>query len=424
MLLPAILLFVLCLVLSAFFSSSETAFIAVNPYSLEYHEKKGSKGAALARRILARTNDLLATILIGNTLVNAAAASIATSLLVSILPAHHRNRAVLYATIATTLLLLVFGEINPKTFAAHNSLRTATAFAYPVRGVMILFSPVVKLFSLLTGLIMPSAKAGKDPSFRSLNEEETRIALHAGARGLSSLRRRIVSGALDIGSRPVKEVMVPRPDVRAIEIESRFDDVLAAIRSAGYSRYPVYRGRLDSIEGIIHSKDIIGYLIDKKEFIIKDILRKPFFVPELASLEKVLLQMQEKAVHMALVVDEFGNVDGLVTLEDIIEEIVGEIQDEHDGQTEDWYTRLDGRRFLIGGAAPIKEVNALVALHIPEKKDYTTLAGFFLYEFGRLPHEKDSLEFGAFTLTVEKMSKRRIAFVEVAPAAAAGPPEP
>jgi putative hemolysin len=424
MLLPGILLFILCLLLSAFFSSSETAFIAVNPYSLECREKKGSKPATLARRIVSRTNDLLATILIGNTLVNVAAASIATSLFASVLPVEHRNRAVLYATIATTVLLLIFGEINPKTFAAHNALRTVSVFAYPLRGVMVLFAPVVKLFSLLTGLIMPSSKTASHFSVRPLNEEETQIALRAGARGLSTLRRRIVSGALDIGSRPVKEVMVPRPEVKAIEIESRLEDALASIRSAGYSRYPVYRGRLDSIEGIIHSKDIIGYLIDKKEFAIKDILRKPFFVPELASLEKVLLQMQEKAVHMALVVDEFGNVDGLVTLEDIIEEIVGEIQDEHDGQTEAWYTRLDAGRFLIAAAAPIKDVNALLALRIPEKKDYMTLAGFFLYEFGRLPREKDSLEFGGFRLTVEKMSKRRIALVEVSPAAAAGPPGP
>ena len=424
MFLTGILLFVLCLVLSAFFSSSETAFIAVNPYSLEYRERKGSKRAALARKIVARTNDLLATILIGNTLVNAAAASIATSLIASVLPEAHKSRAVIYATVATTLLLLVFGEINPKTFAAHNSVRTATLLAYPVRGVMILLTPLVRLFGLMTGLIMPSSRAGRDASFRTLNEEETRIALHAGARGLSSLRRRIVSGALDIGSRPVKEIMVPRPEIKAIEIDSRLPDVLDTVRSAGYSRYPVYKGRLDSIEGILHGKDIIDYLIDNKTFAVKDILRKAFFVPEFASLEKVLLQMQERAVHMALVVDEFGNVDGLVTLEDIIEEIVGEIQDEHDGQTEVWYTRLDAGQYLIAGAAPIKEVNALVALHVPVRKDYTTLAGFFLCEYGRLPREGDSLEFGGFRLTVSKMSKRRIALIEVVPSPPAGPAEP
>jgi len=421
MILTGILLFLLCLVLSAFFAASETAFIAANPYSLEYREKTGSKGAALARRIKGRTNDLLTTILLGNTLVNAAAASLATSVIASLLPAGKGNQAVLYATAATTLLLLIFGEINPKTFAAHNSVRLAAAFAYPVRAIMVLLSPLLKLFNLMTGLLMPSSRASRDASGHRLNEEETRIALRAGARGLSSLRRRIVSGALDMGLRPVKEIMVPRPEIRAIEIDAGREAVLAAIRSTGYSRYPVYRTRLDNIEGIVHSKDIVGYLIDNKDFAVKDVLRKPMFVPDLASLEKVLLQMQEKAVHMALVVDEFGNVDGLVTLEDIIEEIVGDIQDEHDDKIEAWYSRLDGGRLLVAGAAPVKDVNALLPLRIPEKPEYTTLAGFFLDEFGRLPREKDSLVFGGYRLTIEKMSKRRIALVEIAPAGAAEP---
>jgi putative hemolysin len=424
MILTGILLFVLCLFLSAFFSSAETAFMAVNPYSLEYRDKKGSKPAALARRVLARTNDLLTTILIGNTLVNAAAASIATSLIAGVLPEAHRSRAVLYATVATTLLLLVFGEINPKTFAAHNSVRAVSLMAYPMRAIMVVLAPLAKAFSWIPGLLMPSSKAGRDATFRSLSEEETRLALRAGARGLSALRRRIVSGALDISSRPVKEVMVPRPEIRAVEIEARREDVLETVRAAGYSRYPVYRGRLDSIEGVIHGKDIVGYLIDNKEFAIKDILRKPFFVPEFASLEKVLLQMQEKAVHMALVVDEFGNVDGLVTLEDIIEEIVGEIQDEHDDQAGSWYTALKSGGYLVAGAAPVKEVNALIELGIPERRDYTTLAGFFLHAYGRLPREKDSLTFGRFRLTVEKMSKRRIAQIEIAPDRPGGPAEP
>lgn len=413
MLLTGILLFVLCLVLSAFFSSSETAFMAVNPYSLEYHERKGSKRAALARKIVARTNDLLATILIGNTLVNAAAASIATSVFAAILPPEHRSRAVLYATAATTVLLLVFGEINPKTFAAHNSVRMASLLAYPIKGAMFLLAPVAKLFSFVTGLIMPSSKAGRDASFRSLNEEETRIALHAGARGLSTLRRRIVSGALEIGTRPIKEVMVPRPEIRAIEIDSRLEDVLNTVRSAGYSRYPVYKGRLDSIEGIIHGKDIIGYLIDNKSFVITDILRKAFFVPEFASLETVLLQMQEKAVHMALVVDEFGNVDGLVTLEDIIEEIVGEIRDEYDEKAEEWFQLQGKNAYLVKGNASIKELCQRLPLCLPQTGEFTTLAGFLLFRFGKIPHEKDALEFEGNRFLVEKMNKRHISLVRI-----------
>lgn len=412
MLLPGVLIFFVCLLLSAFFSSSETAFISVNPYSLEYEEKKGSKRAALIRKALRRTNDLLATILVGNTLVNAAAASVATSIFAGLVA--DPNQAVLYATVATTVLILIFGEINPKTYAAHNPLRTARFGIYPIRGLMVLFAPLVRLSLLLTGLLMPSLKARRDGPFRALNEEEIKIALQAGARGLSTLRRKMISGALDIGSRPVKEIMVPRPEIKAFDIGASAEEILQAVRSTGYSRFPVFRGRLDNIEGILHAKDIIGYLFDKKEIMISSVLRKPLFVPELASLEKVLLQMQEKAVHMAMVVDEFGNVDGLVTLEDIIEELVGEIQDEHDAQIKDWISRLSGNRYLVMGSTPVKEVNARLSLAIPEKKDYTTFAGFFLYEFGRLPHEKDVLEFREHRLTVEKMAKRHISLIQVA----------
>lgn len=413
MLLSGVLLFFVCLLLSAFFSSSETAFIAVNPYSLEYQEKKGSKRAALIRKALRRTNDLLATILVGNTLVNAAAASIATSIFAGLV--EDKNQAVLYATVATALLILVFGEINPKTFAAHNPLRTVHFAVYPIKGFMVLLLPLVRLFLLLTGLIMPSSKIRRDDPHRSLGEEEIKIALHAGARGLSALRRKMISGALDIGSRPVKEIMVPRPEIKAFEVGTSAGEILQAVRSTGFSRYPVFRGRLDNIEGILHAKDMIGYLLDNKEIGIASALRTPLFVPELTSLEKVLLQMQEKAVHMALVVDEYGNVDGLVTLEDIIEELVGEIRDEHDGQIEDLINRLGGRRYLVMGSAPVKEVNARLSLGIPEKKDYTTFAGFFLYEFGRLPREKDTLDFRGYRLTVAKMTKRHISLIRVAP---------
>jgi putative hemolysin len=420
MLLTGILLFVLCLVLYAFFSAAETSFIAVNPFALQYREKAGSKRAAIVRKMRARTNEFLATILIGNTLVNVAASAIATSICISLIP--NQSEAVLVATLATTLMVLIFAETAPKTFAAQNPLKTALQLGYPVRGLMVLLYPLVKALSFVTGLLVPSSRRRDAYASLQLNEEETRIALHAGARGLSGLRRRIVAGALDFGSRPVKEVMVPRPEIRGIAIEAGREDILATLRSTGYSRYPVYRGRLDNIEGIIHSKDIIGYLIDNKEFDIKDVLRKPIFVPDLASLEKVLLLMQEKAVHMVLVVDEFGNVDGLVTLEDIIEEIVGEIQDEHDGQMEAWYSSRDGGGFLVAGSAPVKDVNALVPLRVPEKPEYTTLAGFFLDEFGRLPREKDSLEYCGFRLTVEKMGKRRITLIEIAPLPPEGPP--
>jgi putative hemolysin len=419
MFLPALLFFVLCLLASAFFSSSETAFIASSPYSLEYAEKQGSKRAGLVRRILLRMNDFLATILIGNTLVNVAAASIATSVFVTLVP--DRSRAVLLATVTTTLLLLIFAEINPKTFAAHNPLRTALLFSYPVRGMMVIFFPFVKVLSFVTGLFVPSSRERRDGPAVRLSDEEIRIAVLSRTRGLSALRRKMISGALDINARPVKEIMVPRPEVKAIEIDWPWSRALETVRSAGYSRYPVYRGRFDNIEGTIHTKDVISYIFDNKEVNVRSILRRPLFVPELASLEKVLIQMQESAVHMAFVVDEFGNMEGIVTLEDIIEEVVGDIRDEHDGKAEEAFVRLDDHVYLIKGSTPVKEANARLSLGLPERTDYTTLAGFFLYEFGHIPREKDSLEFGGFRLTVEKMNKRHISLIRVDLGTAKGP---
>jgi len=254
MFLPGIILFVTCLVLFAFFSAAETSFIAANPYALQYREKSGSRRAALVRRMRARLNEFLATIMIGTTLVNVAASAVATSICLTLIP--DRGRAVLAAMLVTTLVILVFAETTPKTLAAQSPLRTALGLSYPVRGLMILLYPLVKALSFLTGLMVPSSRHVHEFPAAPLTEEETRIALHAGARGLSALRQRIVSGALDIGSRPVKQVMVPRPEIKAIEIGSGRDDILTTLRSSGYSRYPVYRSRLDNIEGIVTARTL------------------------------------------------------------------------------------------------------------------------------------------------------------------------
>jgi putative hemolysin len=417
MLLPALLLFLLFLVLSAFFSSSETAFVAANPYTLESLEARGSKKARLIRRVVARIDGFLATILIGNTLVNTAAASVATAVFVSLIP--NKNAAVLLATLTTTLLVLFFGEINPKTFAAHNPVKTAFLFIYPVRLLIVVFSPLVRVLSFLSRLFFPSTRGRSEGLSKGMGEEEVRILLGSGVRGLSSLRRRMISGILDIGSRPIKEIMVPRPQVRAIDADAPMAQVRETIRSAGFSRYPVFKGRMDNIEGLLHAKDIVTLLLEGKEFDLRSVLRKPFFVPESAPMEKVLLQMQENAVHMAFIVDEFGSLEGIVTLEDIIEEIVGDIRDEQDETSDAWFQKAEGGEYLIKGSASVNEINRVLPFKLPEKKDYTTLAGFFLYEFGRIPKEKDALEYEGRSFVVERMNKRHISLVRVRPAPAA-----
>ena len=411
MLLPAVLLFAFFLLLSAFFSSAETAFVAVNPLSVHALEKKGTKRARLIKRLRGRMEQLLTSLLIGSTLVNVSLASLSTYIFVTLVPDKHT--AVFLSTICTTLLLLFFSEVNPKVYAAAHPLSVSLLFAYPVRFFIILFYPLIWVFDLFSRLILPSARRQKYEVNRALSEEETRVLFASGVKGLSTLRKKMITEVLDIGLRPVKEIMTPRQLVKAIDIESSPREILETIRNERLSRFPVYRGRMDNIEGLLHAKDVIPYLLDNKEFIIKDVLRKPLFVPESASLEKVLTQMQDGAVHLAFVVDEFGNMEGIVALEDIIEEIVGDILDEHDVAAEAWQTKVGDNTFLLKGRASVKDVNARLGLGLVESSDYTTLAGFLLSLLGRIPNEKDVVTYRGHTLTIEKMNKRHISLVRV-----------
>jgi len=412
MILTSTLLFFVFLLLSAFFSASETALLSVNPYTLDLMEQKGSRRARLTKRLLARIDQLLATILIGNTLANIAAASVATLFFLSLMP-QDRNKAALFATLAATGFILIFGEINPKTFAAYYPLKVSRIVILPLRLFFILFYPFARAFASLPRLLFKAPQEEQGRKSGALNEEEIKLVLTKGVKGMSSLRRRMIGGVLDFGGRPVKEIMVPRPELRALEISAPFSQIMETVLTTEYSRLPVYRGRMDNIEGLIHTKDLIPYLIDKKEFSIKDVLRPPLFVPESASIEKVLIQMQDNTVHLAFVVDEFGTLEGIVTLEDIIEEIVGEIQDESDEKAEEWFQPLGKNAFLIKGNASIKELCRRLPLCLPQTGEFTTLAGFMLYRFGKIPHEKDALEFEGNRYVVEKMNKRHISLVSI-----------
>jgi len=411
MLLPAFILFFLFLLLSALFSASETGFITANPYKLDYLEKKGSKRARVVKKLLRRIDHILATVLIGNNLVNAAAASVATSIFISIVP--NRNHAVLLATVVTTILLLIISEITPKTYAARNPIKISFLLVEPVRFFIVVFYPFVQAFTFFSRLIFPSSREEGRGLAPTLNEEEIKVLLARGIKGMSTLKKRMISGVLDIGSRPIREVMIPRPKVSGIEVTSSLQQILEVILSTGFSRFPVYKGRLDNIEGTIQAKEVIPYIIENKEINIYGLLRKPVFVPESASLEKVLLQMQETANHLVFVVDEFGSVEGIATLENIIEEIVGEIQDGYGAKTEEWFSQVEKNVFIINGRASIKDVNQRLPFKLPERKEYTTLAGFFLYQFGKIPQEGEFLSYKGHKFIVERMNKRHLSLLRV-----------
>ncbi len=416
MILPSIILFFVFLGVSAFFSSSETAFLSANPYSLENLEKKGSRRAGTVRKVLASFNDFLAAILIGNTLVNAALASLATAIFSSLFPG--RNEAIVLGTVSTTILILIFSELTPKTYAAHNPQKTAMFTVYPIKFLMIVFYPVNRLVSFLTGLLLPSSK--KIPAGRAagrMNEEDLRLMLRSGARGLSAVRQKMINGALDIDNRSVREIMVPRPRVKGLPIDASLDDVVRAIETYGFTRYPVYRDRIDNIEGVFHAKDMIKPMTGRygSSFDLRPFLRQAYFIPDSASIEDALIQMQEHTTQLAFVADEFGSIDGIITLEDILEELVGDIRDEHDKSAREPIQVLPGPSYLVDGAVPVKDVNQRISPVFPEKSDYATIAGFVLSRFGRLPREKESFVFSGFRITVEKISMHHIVQVSIEP---------
>lgn len=411
MILTSILLFVFFVLLSAFFSSTETAFIAAKPHSLDYLEKKGSAGAGRVMRILARIDDFLGTVLVGNTLVNAAAASLATSLATSLI--RNKNTAVLLATAGTTIILLLFAEINPKLFATRHATRWSMIVSPAVRFLIIVFTPLVRVLMFPSRLLFRSGRRPSARLSRARAEEEAQALLHSGIKELPEHRRTMITEIFNLAARPIREIMIPRPQIKAIEASATRAQILETIVSEGFSRFPVFRGRMDHIEGLIYAKDLFRYLAADKPFELAAILRKPFFVPESAPVEKVLLQMQAKAVQMAFVVDEFGNMEGLVTIEDILEEIVGEIRDEYDDPEEDMFLPAENGAILVKGSAGIKDVNKRLGLGLPESADYTTLAGFFLAEFGRLPREKDILLHNGLRFVVIRMNKRQILQIRI-----------
>jgi len=403
MLIPAFLLFFFFLASSAFVSSSETAFISTNPYKIDYLQQKGSRTARLIAKMTAKIDRLLATILIGNTLVNTAAASVATFIFVTLMP-EQKNQAVVWATLTTTVFILFFSELTPKTYATYHPLSLSRYFARPIRFFMYLFYPLVQFFTLLTRRLFPAADRQEN---KEMSPEEIKILLASGVSGLSAWRKKVVTEALDIGKRNVREIMVPRPQVKAVEVAAPLEQWITVIEE-GYSRLPVYEQRLDNIIGTVHVKDLIPWLVKGKTPPLRDIIRSPYFIPESATLEKALRQMQTTKNHLVYIVDEYGNFEGIVTLEDIIEEIVGEIQDEYDRDLEVLIQEEQPGVFIVRGQTPLKELKQKINIELPPKSDFTTAAGLFLSEYGQIPQEGDEIRWGGFRLAVLKMSGRRI----------------
>jgi putative hemolysin len=396
-------------VLSGFFSVAETAILSNNKYRLRHLASSGNKRAQKLITWLDSPEKLLATILLGSNFANIGAATIAAVLVGRvIINPEILEVALAIEAVVLTIFVLLFCELIPKALAARYPERVSLKLVIPVEFCTQLFYPITRQGLKIADLFFRGVRDAPESRGVSATEAEVRALINS----TQHERLKIVERALDFSERQVKDVMVPRIEATALEISTPFEEILLVVESTRYSRFPVYQGVLDNVVGILHGKDLMPYVHYPKTFRLSQLLRKPVFIPDTARLNQAVQLLKNAQTHLGIVVDEHGGVEGIVTLEDLIEQIVGEIQDEHDVEVDSVVPHVDGS-IGIDASISVREFNERLSLNIPETGQYVTLAGFLLARSGRLPREGDEIEFDGNVFRVEQMIGRRIMRVRI-----------
>ena len=391
--------------LSAFFSLSETAIFASNKYKVRHLASKGNKPAQKLIEWLDAPDKLLATLLLGNNFASIGAATVSAAIVSRIVVSPQAlNIALAVETVVLTIVILLFCELGPKALATRYPERISLRVVLPIEVFMKLFYPVTKYGLKVTGLLFRNVQQTPEMMAEEASEAELRALLNSNK---GSEHSQMLERVLEFSQRQVKDVMVPRIEVTAIDINTPFDEILLIVESTRYSRFPIYQGVLDNVVGILHGKDLMPYLHYPKTFRLSQLLRKPVFIPDTARLNNAVRLLQNAQTHLGIVVDEHGGVEGIVTLEDLIEQIVGEIQDEHDVEVDSVGPHIDGT-IGIDASISVRELNERLSLNIPETGQYVTLAGFLLAKAGHLMKEGEEVEFDDCVFRVEQMIGRRI----------------
>lgn len=391
------------LILSGFFSSAETALFSISTVRARHMAKDGRPSSALILRMKESPHRLLSTILIGNNLVNVGGSAIATSIAMD----WFSNNAVGIATGIMTFMILVFGEIIPKSVATRNNRKIARLVIHPIHWCSIAFFPLILVLDfipLLTGRVKPPP---------TITEEELITIVEVGEEEgeIREEEKELIRNIFEFDDIAASEIMIPRPDMFVMDADEPPD--LKTILAAGYSRLPMIEGTIDNVVGIIHVGDLFRFQTEHGRLPdLREVMRKPYFIPENKKINTVLTQFKKRKQHMAIIIDEHGGVSGLVTLEDVLEEIVGEIADETD-HVEDLIKEAGPAEWVILGKADIDTLNDFLPEPIAESPDYDTISGYLLSRIGRMPVETDSFSLDGYDMTVETMDGNRIVALRV-----------
>lgn len=418
-LLLKLLLLVFLLACSALISGAEVAFFGLSQTEVNEFRDSGGSAGAIIHRLLEKPKKLLATILISNNAINIGIVLLLTSVgevlfagLDKVYFGFLSLRFVLEIVLATFLILL-FGEILPKIYANRNRVSFARRMAYILRVLDVIFTPLTA--PMRAGTIMLYRRLGKQKS--SLSVDHLSQALELTTEGDTTREeQKILEGIVSFGNTDTKQVMRPRIDIFALSDEMKYPEVLEAIRKNGYSRIPVFTENIDKVRGVLYVKDLLPYL-ERKVLDWTSLIREPYFVPENKKLDDLLLEFQDKKNHLAIVVDEFGGTSGIVTLEDVIEEIVGDISDEFDDE-DLVYSKLDDHTYVFDGKTNLKDFYRVARItdeeQFEEKKgESETIAGFVLEISGNFPKRGETINFNDYHFTVESLDKKRLKQIKI-----------
>lgn len=405
-----ILIFILCIFLSAFFSSAETAYMSLSKIKVRNMLEDEVKNARLIKKLIDDSPRLLSTILVGNNLVNIGGSSLATSVSIKLFG----NAGVGIATGIVTLLVLIFGEITPKTLATDNAEKMVIAYAKPLTFLKVILGPATIILSAITSVIAKifGATPASDRPLVTHDEFETMVNVSKEEGVIDQSEQAMIQNLLTFRESKGSDVMTPRTSIVGVELDATYHEIVEAFSVEGYSRIPVYEDSLDDILGIIYARDIIGYQEDPEEFELKNYLRDAVFVFENQSTTKILNRMRTQHVHLAVVVDEYGGTSGIITIEDLLEEIVGEIEDEFDHKKLDMIKMVGDDEYLVDGSLEISEFNKLFQAELSDD-EYNSIAGFVIGLMENIPEEGQTASFKHYHFTVEKMDGNRIEYIKL-----------
>ncbi len=403
---------VILLLLSGFFSSSETALISLSRAKVKHLVEKKEPNAEIIANLLSHSPRLLAAILLGNNLVNIMASALATAIAIR----HFKSYGVGIATGVMTFLILVFGEIGPKTYAIRHAEKIALRSAKLINVFIVILYPIARLLVFVSNLFLRlfgQAAIHEEP-FLTEGEIKAMLAMGEEEGIIEEGEREMIHSIFEFGDTIVKEVMVPRMDVICIDSKKTLAESLRVILEEGYSRIPVFEENRDNIIGILYAKDILPFLArgeTKKK--VKEVIRPAYYVPESKRVNELLRELQKNKVHMAIVLDEYGGTAGIVTIEDLLEEIVGEIFDEYDLEEEPMIEKLKDGQIRVDARLDLDEARENLGFTFPEDVESETFGGFVYSLLGRVPEEGETITFNNFLFTIEKVKQRRISKILV-----------